>query len=617
MFFNRVFAEVSHPSAWALNFLKTLHKKGSVLDPDNYRGIAIGSCITKLFSIILLSRLERYIEGKNLISPNQIGFQKGHRTADHIFVLSTIINKIVKIEKKKLYTAFIDFRKAYDRINRTLLFLKLQNMGIKGLFYENIKRLHDSTAYMIKVKGGYTNPINSHLGLLQGGILSPKLFNLYIDDITDIFDEHCDPVDLQNETISHLLYADDLIIFSKTEMGLKHSLQNLEDYCREWQLGINVTKSKILIFNSTGRKLKSDQFRLQGNPLEVADSYCYLGIIFFPSGSFRHAPKKLREKAQKAMFPLYSIISQFQILPSHSLNLFQSFVKPIALYNAENWAVLSEHQIKSIETRKNSLLSYIIDSEPEKVAKKFLKYILGLNRSATSLAVLGESGHFPFLVQGFISVLKFWHRISNMNANTLVNKALLTQMNETTQSEWLKTIHFLLKYLGMERCVQQVKEISFSQFQRECKTKLKEKIISEWGEQLKKQNSKLELYKEIKGKFEIESYLDNIPNYHLRKLITKFRCSDHKLEIETGRHKNTERKQRICKTCHLDVENETHFLCFCPTYKSLRTAIFGADNLSMERGREILACKEKAVALKLAKYLQKAFKTREIIMKNL
>ena len=98
---------------------------------------------------------------------------------------------------------------------------------------------------MIKVKGGYLDPISCHLGLLQGGILSPMLFNLFIDDIKYIFDKACEPINLINEQVTHLLYADDLIIFSKTESGLKQSLKNLEGYCKSWQLDINVKKAKL------------------------------------------------------------------------------------------------------------------------------------------------------------------------------------------------------------------------------------------------------------------------------------------------------------------------------------------------------------------------------------
>ena len=306
-----------------------------------------------------MGRLENYIQDNNLISPNQIGFQKGHRTADHVFVLSSIINKIVKAENKKLYTAFIDFRKAYDHINRTLLFLKLQNMGIQGLFYENLKRLHKSTSYMIKVENGYLDPIKSDMGLLQGGILSPKLFNLYIDDIKDIFNEKCDPVNLYDTKLSHLLYADDLIIISNTEQGLRQSLTNLENYCTQWKLEVNISKTKIMIFNKSGRKLKTNSFLFQDNKIEVSDSYCYLGINLSLSGSFNHTQKVLREKAQKAMFPLYSVISQFNMSPVRSLKLFDTYIKPIALYNSENWATLSEHKIKSIMTGKNRLIDYI------------------------------------------------------------------------------------------------------------------------------------------------------------------------------------------------------------------------------------------------------------------
>ena len=159
----------------------------------------------KLFSLILLQRLEDWIKKYHPISINQIGFREGHRTADHIFVLKTVINKIVKIEKRKLYVAFIDFRKAYDKVNRTLLFLKLQKLGVSGLFYKNIKAMYAQVYYLLKVQGGYLDPISSRIGLKQGGVLSPLLFNIYIDDIKDIFDDSCCPIDMFEETLSHLL----------------------------------------------------------------------------------------------------------------------------------------------------------------------------------------------------------------------------------------------------------------------------------------------------------------------------------------------------------------------------------------------------------------------------
>ena len=314
------------------------------------------------------------------------------------------------------------------------------------------------------------------------------------------------------------------------------------------------------------------------------------------------------------MFPLYSVVSQFNISTTQSLNLVQAFIQPIALYNSENWAILSEHKINSINNHTNSLLSYIIASEPDKIGKKFLKYILGLNKSTTTLAVLGECGKFPLFLEGLITLLKFWHRISNINPNTLVKKALHTQMNEGQQSEWLQTVHFLLKYIGMEAIMNNTNVLNSDQFQIICKKKLKEKFILEWKDQLKKENSKLDIYVKIKENFDREPYLKDVNNFQLRKIITKFRCSDHKLEIEKGRHNNIPRESRLCKICLTDVENEIHFLCTCPTYNNLRLRYFGESTLTTEMGKNILACKEKAVSFNLANYLVRAYKKKETIL---
>ena len=101
--FNKAFCHVLHPSLWSENFLKSIFKKDDAADPNNYRGIAVGSIVGKLFNLVLLSRLEKRIQTTNPISCNQIGFIKGHRTADHIFALKSIVDKIVRVERRRLF----------------------------------------------------------------------------------------------------------------------------------------------------------------------------------------------------------------------------------------------------------------------------------------------------------------------------------------------------------------------------------------------------------------------------------------------------------------------------------------------------------------------------------
>ena len=134
----QLFSKHVYPPQWNSNYLKPIYKKGEVEDPDNYRGLAIGSSLAKLFSMILLKRLTIFIDQNNVISANQIGFMKGARTSDHIFLLQTVIEKVVKKKRGKLYAAFIDFKKAYDTVDRRKLFERLQTVGINGIYLQNI-----------------------------------------------------------------------------------------------------------------------------------------------------------------------------------------------------------------------------------------------------------------------------------------------------------------------------------------------------------------------------------------------------------------------------------------------------------------------------------------------
>ena len=217
---------------------------------------------------------------------------------------------------------------------------------------------------------------------------------------------------------------------------LKNCLVKFETYCHTWQLDVNIKKSEVVIFNPSGRKLVGPQLYFQDKPLKIVQSYCYLGVDLLCSGSFRAARGNLMDKAGKAMFPLFSTISNFHLPCAKAIQLFHSLIEPIALYNSENWATFTHHQISSLEQNKTTLFTHMTTSEPSKVHLKFLKFILGLKRNCSNAATLGEVGEFPLMLRGFVNLLTYWHRVANVQNTTLAKQAFNLQMDgNSTPSE--------------------------------------------------------------------------------------------------------------------------------------------------------------------------------------
>ena len=95
------------------------------------------------------------------------------------------------------------------------------------------------------------------IGVRQGDSLSPNLFNIFMNDLVDAFvSDSCDPVNLGSAYFNCLLYADDVVLVSQSARGLQNCLNKFGDYCQKWCLDINYDKSKILVFNCTGRLIK-------------------------------------------------------------------------------------------------------------------------------------------------------------------------------------------------------------------------------------------------------------------------------------------------------------------------------------------------------------------------
>ena len=566
LLFNKIVELKYFPIIWSTGMIVPIHKSGELDDPDNFRGITLNSCVSKLFTYILNVRLTFLCEDKGLIDYNQIGFRKGFRTADHVFTLKTLVDKTF-VTKKKLYTCFVDFKKAYDTVWRNGLFFKLLKLGISTGFVQLIRDMYSKLQSCVHLQGGVSTTFDSLVGLKQGCNLSPLLFNLFVNDIiSDVNRLNKGVPHLENLQVSCLLYADDLVLLSETKEGLQESLNALDQFTKQWFLEVNPKKTKCLTFTRGRYSKEPDTFELGDIILENCDSYCYLGVIFCRSGSMKMAAKALHDKALGAMFSILRNINKHHACKFNILiDLFDKMILPIAFYNSEVWGTnfistnLNNNEFFDI----NFLSRHIVES----LQFKFLKMILGVSHHTSNWGTLSETGRFPIIIKVFTFMIKYFFHLKN-SPSDIVTSALATNMNlaHLGVNSWFRSIERILKFCHLDYLLytSDSREIYFQL--SNLKKKLSLAFIEKWSKdksELLKTNNRLGIFLSIKDQFEISRYLTSSRVPLHRIALTKLRLSAHRLPIETGRYEQIPREDRSCPFGCDQLGNEQHYFFQC------------------------------------------------------
>ena len=153
-------------------------------------------------------------------------------TLDNIFVLHSLITHCLN-NNKKLYSAFIYFRKAFDFVVRDVLWFKLIESGIRGKILNVVQSMYKSIKSRVKFNNNLSCEFVSHIGVRLGEYLSPFLFSIYINDLENELIQKCaEGIDIGMLKLYLLLYAGDIDIFSNTSEGLQKGLDILSDYCQ-------------------------------------------------------------------------------------------------------------------------------------------------------------------------------------------------------------------------------------------------------------------------------------------------------------------------------------------------------------------------------------------------
>ena len=275
------------PDSWGRGIIHPIYKgKGSLKEAKNYRGITLLNCTLKIYTGVLCNRLTEWVEKRKLLVKEQAGFRKGFGTVDNAFVLNFLVEKEIQ-RKGKLYTCFIDFKRAFDSVNREFLWKKMSRLGLPEKFVRILMSVYAKVEMKVCVNGDEcTRGFEAERGVRQGCKLSPLLFALFINDLPEYLEnvEMHAPCIGVNE-VKMLMYADDVVLVSQSAVGLQRGLNKVNEYSSKYELQVNVEKTKVMIFKS-GRKRDRKFYYGGKDNIEVVSSFKYLGLLFQENGAW-------------------------------------------------------------------------------------------------------------------------------------------------------------------------------------------------------------------------------------------------------------------------------------------------------------------------------------------
>ena len=257
--FNRVFTG-QYPKCWSLARMVNIFKKGSRIDCNNYRGISILQALAKLYDLVLSRRFILWYKPRD----QQAGAQKGRGCEEQILCLRLLID-IARRKKLSLYVTFVDFQKAYDKVDRGKLLNYLDGLGCGTRFLEAIKA---SLAEASGLVGQETFQTTN--GVRQGASTSCPLFTCFIDPLISAIEE-LGP-DSWLDDIHCLLLMDDTALLASSRATMQQKLQTLVQKTQELGIVINQAKTKFIC---TGNDFRS--FEVGELSISKVDKYTYLG----------------------------------------------------------------------------------------------------------------------------------------------------------------------------------------------------------------------------------------------------------------------------------------------------------------------------------------------------
>ena len=344
----------------------TIYKnKGDKSECGNSRGISLLSVAGKIMAKILLKRLIKHIS-EDLMPETQCGFRQNRSTSDMIFVARQAMEKC-REQQKSLHMCFVDLSKAFDTVDRPMLWQVLRRSGCPEKFVKLVRLLHDGMGARVKVGNLESEPFQVSRGVKQGCTLAPVLFNLYVSYITRLLAAQVRPecgininyrmdrslFDLQKlkaRTKTHstwfleLQCADDCALLSHTYDGLQDAISRVVELYTRFGLEINLRKTEVLGWTGEEAEAAATDIVVNGTSLQVASSFKYLGAYISNDCKLDSEINNRICQASRALGRMQTRVFKNHNLSLHTkINVYTAVCLSTLLYGSEAWTIYARH----------------------------------------------------------------------------------------------------------------------------------------------------------------------------------------------------------------------------------------------------------------------------------
>ena len=370
--FHKSWKEGKCPEEWktaSVTFLKKSGKADYHL-PSAYRPISLTSCLGKCMEKIIATRLYGFVEHNNLLDREQEGFRRFRGTSQALLCLTQdIVNGFNR--KESTLAEMVDFEKAYDSVWREGLLYKLDEKGICGRIWMWLKSFLSDRKASCKLKHHEGEEFVSKVELPQGSVLSPLLFNLFIEDI------------FEKVSSKKVKFADDGTVWrsghdiQRMVRGMEVDLEEIRIWVKKWRMKLNILKTEYCIFSKEQSMLDLDiEIKIDNTNLKRTRKPKLLGVTLDEKLTFQEHVKIVERKAQKMLSALRILGKTERNVPTNMVRLYKSIVVPQLEYAASVW-----------QSGKCEIL--------DRVQRKGLALCLGVPATASLEALEVEAGVLP------------------------------------------------------------------------------------------------------------------------------------------------------------------------------------------------------------------------------